>query len=616
MALSNNHSLPDRDLDNPTLNISLAAASDKTTEINDSTADNTATFKQDHTTERITVSFTPEETKKTVTFEVIGEIKPEVDDNLLLNLANAISASLSNDTTVGENIPVVTVKATDPDAAESDLSSHISSDDPGKFTFTRSGATDKKLTVKYTLSGKAIDGIDYDLPGQVKFKAGSATATVAIDPVDDNIDEDTEQLRLTLSRGKKYLIGKSKSAAVEIADSDPFVLPSISISDAIGQEIVNGNAYAHFTVSLSHPSSRRIPVQYILNSLTKGTAVFGEDYKDDDSHSPLVFEPGQTIQTIDIPIIGDSIAEYDENFFVDLYLHPVDPISSMTTIERDLGMGTILTGSHQITYIGDGDADLDISGNNVVWSETDGKIHLYDGKTTTQLTDNDAYKYDLAISGDNVVWLEDYTKIYLYDGSNTKRLTDTNTSKSRLSISGNNVVWREDNSKIYLYDGSTTKQLTDTNTSKSGLDISGNNIVWSGSDDRNQQIYLYDGKTTIQLTDNDAYNDNPQISGNNVVWQSDEKYSLDNSDPEIFFYNGSSTIQLTDSNTYDSTPVISGDNIVWSGTDGNDSEIYLYDGSSTIQLTHNNTDDFSPAIDGNNIVWNNSGEIYLATPII
>jgi len=46
--------------------------------------------------------------------------------------------------------------------AASDAAAKEAGRDPGKFTFTRSGSTGAALTVKFTLSGKAQNGADYD----------------------------------------------------------------------------------------------------------------------------------------------------------------------------------------------------------------------------------------------------------------------------------------------------------------------------------------------------------------------------------------------------------------------------------------------------------------------
>src|SRR5204862_49247 len=66
-----------------------------------------------------------------------------------------IGASSSDTVTIADNVPTVTVSATDAAASEVGL-------DPGTFTFTRSaGDTTQALTVTYSIGGTASNGADY-----------------------------------------------------------------------------------------------------------------------------------------------------------------------------------------------------------------------------------------------------------------------------------------------------------------------------------------------------------------------------------------------------------------------------------------------------------------------
>ncbi|MFM6348748.1 MAG: hypothetical protein ACKPFK_26940, partial [Dolichospermum sp.] len=71
------------------------------------------------------------------------------------------------------------------------------------YTFTRTGATTNALTVNYSIAGTA-DATDYTgaTPGTGKtitFAAGSATATLTIDPTADTTIEANETVALTLA---------------------------------------------------------------------------------------------------------------------------------------------------------------------------------------------------------------------------------------------------------------------------------------------------------------------------------------------------------------------------------------------------------------------------------
>src|ERR1041384_2269929 len=82
----------------------------------------------------------------------------------------------------GQNtaVPVVTVRATDPFASESD--------DTGTFTLFRDGPTNQTLNVYCIYRGSASNGVDYaTLPNFITIPAGLRTAQVEVKPIDDTL---------------------------------------------------------------------------------------------------------------------------------------------------------------------------------------------------------------------------------------------------------------------------------------------------------------------------------------------------------------------------------------------------------------------------------------------
>lgn len=123
-------------------------------------------------------------------------------------------------------MPVVTVRATDPFASESN--------DNGEFTLFRSGSTNETLNVYCIYRGTASNGVDYaTLPNFITIPAGIRTTAVAVKPIDDNLVEGTESVELRLVPSPiappvNYTIGNPSNAVVYIADNDatsgpPFV---------------------------------------------------------------------------------------------------------------------------------------------------------------------------------------------------------------------------------------------------------------------------------------------------------------------------------------------------------------------------------------------------------
>lgn len=86
-----------------------------------------------------------------------------------------------------------------------------------------------------------------------------------------------------------------------------------------------------FTVSLSESSSDVVTVNY---ATTDGAAVAGVSYIP--ISGTLTFQPGETSQTLNVSIIGDTIAEPNEDFFLTLS----SPVNA--TVDRSSGLGVIV----------------------------------------------------------------------------------------------------------------------------------------------------------------------------------------------------------------------------------------------------------------------------------
>jgi hypothetical protein len=90
---------------------------------------------------------------------------------------------------------------------------------PGAFTITRVGETTNALTVYYSVSGTASNGVDYVLlPGAATIPVGQSNVFVAVSPIDDELVEPTETVVLTLLANTNYGIVSSFSATVNLAD--------------------------------------------------------------------------------------------------------------------------------------------------------------------------------------------------------------------------------------------------------------------------------------------------------------------------------------------------------------------------------------------------------------
>jgi len=132
-------------------------------------------------------------------------------------------------------LPVITLSRS-PAAVEEDGAASIF------FTFSRTGSTAESQLVQFTVGGTASQGLDYAAlkpAGAIKrvtIAAGSQTATIAIQPIDDTVMEPNETVSLKLAPNSLYRIGTTVAVSGTILNDD-------FVGTAAG-DIMIGSAFA------------------------------------------------------------------------------------------------------------------------------------------------------------------------------------------------------------------------------------------------------------------------------------------------------------------------------------------------------------------------------------
>jgi len=135
-------------------------------------------------------------------------------------LAGLADRSLAQSTDTSNSIPVVTIRATDPEASEPGANL-------GRFQINRSGPTNLALSVFLRLRGSASNGVDYvAIPGWVSVPAGVREVPIPVRPMDDHLPEGVETVEALLVYPPtmppiNYLIGSPSNAVVFLHDNDP-----------------------------------------------------------------------------------------------------------------------------------------------------------------------------------------------------------------------------------------------------------------------------------------------------------------------------------------------------------------------------------------------------------
>ncbi len=207
--------------------------------------------------------------------------------------------TLIDNVRVTEYTNVVSVTATTPTASEAGPT-------PGTFTITRTSAG-APVTVFYTLSGSASNGVDYvSLPGSVTFAANDTSTNITVTPIDDSEAELTESVILYIKPSADYV--GAGSATVKIADNET---PVLSIANISSQMYERTNDYAAFRITRLGD----LTPGFSVNLSYSGTAGNGTDFYPD---AAATFVGGDQSITNNIYPIADNLYEGNETATVSI----------------------------------------------------------------------------------------------------------------------------------------------------------------------------------------------------------------------------------------------------------------------------------------------------------
>jgi hypothetical protein len=188
-----------------------------------------------------------------------------------------------------------------------------------------------------TANGTASAGVDYvanSLTGQT-IPAGNSTYSFTVLVNGDTLSEPNKTFFVNVTNVTNAVVGDAQGVGT-ITNDDP--APSLSINDVTVTEGNAGTVNAVFTVTLSAASGQTVTVNY---ATADGTATQPADYTN--TSGTLTFTPGATTQTITVPVIGETVPEANETFFVNL------SGAVNATIADNQGVGTITNDDVPVT---------------------------------------------------------------------------------------------------------------------------------------------------------------------------------------------------------------------------------------------------------------------------
>jgi hypothetical protein len=326
-----------------TFNVTLSHASSDTVSVDYTTNGGTATTADgDYAAATGTVTFNPGQTAQTVDVTVNGDLTHESDETFTVDLSNETNAGVlagSGTGTILDDDASPTISVTDCSVTEGNV---------GDTTFpsnvTLSNPSDQTVTVDYTTNGGTATTADGDYvaaTGTVTFTPGQTAQTVDVTVNGDLTHESDETFTVDLSSPSNGNV-LAGSGTGTILDDD--ASPTISVANASVTEGNAGDTTLSFGVTLSVASASTVTVHY---TTADGSAtVANGDY--DAASDTLTFDPGETTQTVDVTVHGDTTYETNETLTLDL------SNANGATIADDSGTGTITNDDAAPTFtIGD-----------------------------------------------------------------------------------------------------------------------------------------------------------------------------------------------------------------------------------------------------------------------
>ena len=299
--------------------VTLRPATNHVVSVTYTTMDGTAVADADYTPVTGTLRFEPRETTKTIRVPVLLDTMTEQSETFTVELSNPGGSTLADPIGVG------TIRADPAPSLRIGDATPVAEGDEAVFTVTLTPPNEQVVTVDYTTTeGTAVADEDYSATsGTLRFAPGDTSKTIRVPTLRDAVAEPVETFTVVLSNPSGTNVVHDTGVGT-ITDEG---LPGLSIADA---PTVAEGGEAVFPVTLNPASSQVVTVAYATQD---GTAVTDSDFTA--TSGTLRFEPGETIQNIQVATLRDAIAEPSESFTVELS----DPVG--TAITNSAGVGTI-----------------------------------------------------------------------------------------------------------------------------------------------------------------------------------------------------------------------------------------------------------------------------------
>ena len=307
-------------------------------------------FRVDYQAASGTVVFAPGQTAKTVSVTIFDDGIAEQDESFVVGLRNPVGAQIGIPPDFWTHGAVVTIHDNELGVFIGDGGFVLAAPEgdsgttPFEVPVRLNFASASPVTVGWTTGEAPVNDPrdaatadqDYQAAtGSLTFAPGETEKTVAVQIIGDTLSEGPEEeFRVLLTNPVGAQIGvawdNAIAATVGIQDDDP---ADVSIDDVTVTEGDADTSNATFTLTRSSFGNDRFPNPVSVDWVAEGiTAEPGSDFV---AASGTVTFGGLT-ERVDVPVVGDTVAEPNETFRVVLS----NPQNAVIT--DGVGIGTIL----------------------------------------------------------------------------------------------------------------------------------------------------------------------------------------------------------------------------------------------------------------------------------
>jgi len=296
------------------------------------------------------------------------------------------------------------------DASDFDAAKYLSN--PGQFTFSRFGTTNTPVTIYYTISGTASNGVDYvTITNFIVIPAGQLTVTLPILPLHNGIVKGPVTVTLNLLSNPAYNLGTPTQGTVVIDDDMPMLTITAVVTNIMEGTGTNG------VFRLTRTGDPQYDFTAYLS--VGGTATYGVDYPPFPTN--IYFTCGVTSIDLLISPTNELAVEGDESVTASILPNPaytiLSPSNAILTI-ADAGTNQtpvviITSPANSIIFMDQTNVGLVLNAtiidavptNDILtWSQISGPPTLTFGDTnsanTTVLFTNAGF-YQIRLTADN-----------------------------------------------------------------------------------------------------------------------------------------------------------------------------------------------------------------------